>query len=79
MLYVFRDRWEFPRLHLRIVEEIGRGAFGEVFKAVANNLGGVKGQTVVALKQAKRGGGCSWLIRTYRSKNRNPFIQKHRF
>ena len=42
---------------MRIVARIGKGAFGEVSKALANNIGGVKGQTVVAVKVARRGGG----------------------
>ncbi|XP_067635667.1 tyrosine-protein kinase receptor torso [Eurosta solidaginis] len=47
------DFYEIPHTKIHIGPEIGEGAFGRVYKAIAENLGQVQGNTVVAVKQLK--------------------------
>lgn len=48
------DIFEVPHSCLVIGEEIGKGAFGRVFKATAHNLLRLPGTTTVAVKQLKK-------------------------
>ena len=50
------DPWEFPRTQLFIRETVGKGAFGEVRKAIAKGLLNDNEEVIVAVKQAKKGG-----------------------
>ena len=50
------DPWEFPRTQLFFLENIGKGAFGEVRKAIAKGLLNDNEEVIVAVKQAKKGG-----------------------
>ena len=50
------DPWEFPLAQLFILETVGRGAFGEVRKAIAKGLLNDNEEVIVAVKQAKKGG-----------------------
>ena len=45
--------WEVPQDKVNIVKVIGKGAFGQVAKATAENLHNVKGITTVAVKMLK--------------------------
>lgn len=47
------DHLEIPRTCLTIGPEIGKGAFGRVFIAKADNICGRPGQQLVAVKQLK--------------------------
>jgi len=47
------DPWEFPRHHLKIYGILGEGAFGQVWKCEALNIGDTKGTTTVAVKTLK--------------------------
>lgn len=47
------DMLEVPHSCLTIGREIGKGAFGRVFIARAENIGGKPGGLVVAVKQLK--------------------------
>lgn len=47
------DHLEIPRTSLTIGREIGKGAFGRVFVARADNIGGKPGRQLVAVKQLK--------------------------
>lgn len=47
------DMLEVPHSCLTIGREIGKGAFGRVFIARADNIGGRPGPQVVAVKQLK--------------------------
>ena len=55
--FCFSDPWEFPRRQIFKQEKIGSGEYGEVWKAIVIDLGQESEETVVAMKQAKRGGG----------------------
>ena len=37
-------KWEFPRHQLKIVEKIGEGCFGQVWKYEAENIGDTEGE-----------------------------------
>ena len=45
--------WEVPRKHVILEKIIGKGAFGQVAKGTAVNLGGRPGKTLVAIKKLK--------------------------
>ncbi|KAL9964722.1 hypothetical protein ACROYT_G028402 [Oculina patagonica] len=45
--------WEMSREHVHVVKIIGKGAFSQVAKAMAQNVNGVKGLTIVAVKMLK--------------------------
>ncbi|KAL9964713.1 hypothetical protein ACROYT_G028392 [Oculina patagonica] len=45
--------WEMSREHVQVVKMIGKGAFSQVAKAMAQNVNGVKGLTIVAVKMLK--------------------------
>lgn len=47
------DLLEVPHSCLTIGREIGKGAFGRVYIARADNINGVQGSQVVAVKQLK--------------------------
>lgn len=47
------DRWEFPRHRLKIFNILGEGAFGQVWKCEALDIGGNEGTTGVAVKTLK--------------------------
>lgn len=57
-MYIFslNDPWEFPRTQLIVLEAVGKGAFGEVYKAIARGLEDGKEELVVAVKEANEGG-----------------------
>ena len=46
-------KWEFPRQRLVLDKNIGEGEFGRVVKARAQNIGGTRGYTTVAVKMLK--------------------------
>jgi len=48
-----KDRWEFPRHHLKFYGILGEGCFGQVWKCEALNIDGRKGVTMVAVKTLK--------------------------
>ncbi|XP_011177197.1 receptor-type tyrosine-protein kinase FLT3 [Zeugodacus cucurbitae] len=48
------DVFEIPHKAVHIGPEIGEGAFGRVYKAVAVNIRRMRGSTVVAVKQLKK-------------------------
>ncbi|XP_012158328.1 fibroblast growth factor receptor 3 [Ceratitis capitata] len=48
------DVFEIPHSAIQIGPEVGEGAFGRVYKAVAVNLRRMRGRTVVAVKQLKK-------------------------
>jgi len=48
-----KDRWEFPRHHLKFYGILGEGCFGQVWKCEALNIEGTKGTTTVAVKTLK--------------------------
>ncbi|XP_050328761.1 mast/stem cell growth factor receptor Kit [Bactrocera neohumeralis] len=48
------DVFEIPHSAIQIGPEIGEGAFGRVYKAVAVNIRRMRGSTVVAVKQLKK-------------------------
>ena len=45
--------WEVPRDHVSVEKIIGKGAFGQVAKGTAEQLGGKPGTTTVAIKMLK--------------------------
>ena len=45
--------WEVSRDHLSLIERIGGGSFGQVWKGVALDVSGAKGWSVVAVKMLK--------------------------
>lgn len=47
------DSLEIPHTSLRLGREIGKGAFGRVFIAQAENIGSKGGARIVAVKQLK--------------------------
>ncbi|KAL9964728.1 hypothetical protein ACROYT_G028408 [Oculina patagonica] len=47
------QNWEMSREHVHVVKMIGKGAFSQVAKAMAENVNGVKGLTIVAVKMLK--------------------------
>ncbi|XP_071941013.1 uncharacterized protein [Antedon mediterranea] len=49
------DVYEFTFEKLQFLEELGKGAFGKVYKAHANNIAGKMGVTVVAVKALQEG------------------------
>ena len=54
---VSSDPWEIPRRQIFKLDKIGSGEYGEVWKGIVNDLRDEGEETVVAVKQAKRGGG----------------------
>ncbi|KAB7495880.1 Tyrosine kinase receptor Cad96Ca, partial [Armadillidium nasatum] len=50
------DKWEFPRHKVRVLEILGEGCFGQVWKCDAMDLG-VKGRRTVAVKTLKESAG----------------------
>jgi len=48
-----KDKWEFPRHHLKFYGILGEGCFGQVWKCEALNIDGRKGTTMVAVKTLK--------------------------
>jgi len=48
-----KDKWEFPRHHLKFYGILGEGCFGQVWKCEALNIEGSKGTTTVAVKTLK--------------------------
>lgn len=48
-----KDKWEFPRHHLKFYGILGEGCFGQVWKCEALNIDGSKGTTTVAVKTLK--------------------------
>jgi hypothetical protein len=55
-LYTFTqtsDQWEFPREKLHFRQKLGDGAFGEVWRAVAQSMSNGRDSTVVAVKMVK--------------------------
>ena len=42
-------KWEFPRHQLKIVEKIGEGCFGQVWKYEAENIGDIEGKSAAKL------------------------------
>jgi len=51
------NRWEFPRHHLKILEILGEGCFGQVWKSEALNIDDKEGITTVAVKTLKESAG----------------------
>lgn len=45
--------FEIPHASLKISHSIGRGAFGSVYLAQAENVGGIEGNQLVAVKKLK--------------------------
>ena len=45
--------WEISREHVHVIKMIGKGAFSQVAKAMAWNINGIKGLTIVAVKMLK--------------------------
>ena len=52
-LDLYTRSWETPREHVTIKQIIGKGAFGQVAKAIAVNLQGRAKETIVAVKMLK--------------------------
>lgn len=47
------DRWEFPRHRLKVFNILGEGAFGQVWRCEANDIDGIDGVSVIAVKTMK--------------------------
>ena len=45
--------WEISREYIHVIKIIGKGAFSQVAKAMAWNINGIKGSTMVAVKMLK--------------------------
>ena len=52
-LHPLTRSWEVPRHHVTIEKVIGKGAFGQVAKGIAEGLRGMPGMTTVAIKMLK--------------------------
>ncbi|XP_046393104.1 tyrosine kinase receptor Cad96Ca [Ischnura elegans] len=52
-----RDPWEFPRHRLRVFNILGEGCFGQVWRCEAQDINGVEGPTIVAVKTLKENSG----------------------
>ncbi|XP_071440350.1 tyrosine kinase receptor Cad96Ca [Hetaerina americana] len=52
-----RDPWEFPRHRLRVFNILGEGCFGQVWRCEAQDINGVEGPSVVAVKTLKENSG----------------------
>lgn len=48
------DEFEISHYFIHLGSEIGQGAFGRVFRARADNVGGRSGSQIVAVKQLRR-------------------------
>ncbi|KAL1117619.1 hypothetical protein AAG570_003934, partial [Ranatra chinensis] len=51
------DRWEFPRHRLKVFNILGEGCFGQVWKCEAQDIAGIEGPTIVAVKTLKENAG----------------------
>ena len=49
----YNINWELPPDHLALVERIGGGSFGQVWKGTACDVIGAKGWSVVSVKMLK--------------------------
>lgn len=47
------DRWEFPRHKIKVFSILGEGAFGQVWRCEAQDIDGIEGTSVVAVKTLK--------------------------
>lgn len=47
------DRWEFPRHRIKVFSILGEGAFGQVWRCEAQDIDGIEGTSVVAVKTLK--------------------------
>ena len=47
------SKWEFPRSHLKLQEQLGEGQFGKVVKAQALDIAKTRGWSTVAVKMIK--------------------------
>ncbi|XP_044743573.1 tyrosine kinase receptor Cad96Ca [Chrysoperla carnea] len=48
-----KDPWEYPRHRLKIFNILGEGAFGQVWRCEASDIGGKDGLSIVAVKTLK--------------------------
>lgn len=48
------DEYEIPHYFIHLGSEIGQGAFGRVFRARVDHVGGRPGSQIVAVKQSRR-------------------------